>query len=76
MAEKKQHDEAKKLRETIDAFSARLDAMSAAIERMEGRLDVLYEECQRIGGAAQRTILRQESISKSLDRLEQSLREK
>lgn len=68
--------QAKRLQETIDALSARIDAMSEAMERMEGRLDVLYDECQRIGAAAQRGLLRQDAISKGLDRLEQSLQDK
>jgi len=75
-ANKGKEEDVKRLQQTVDAFAAKLEAMSAALDRMEGRLDVLYEECQRIGGSAQRSLLRQESISQSLTRLEQSLRDK
>ncbi len=75
-ANNRNEEDVKRLQQSIDTVAAKLEAMSAALDRMEGRLDVLYEECQRIGGSAQRTLLRQESISQSLTRLEQSLRDK
>ncbi|WP_375202416.1 hypothetical protein [Hyphococcus sp.] len=75
-AKNEKEGDAKRLQQSLDAFTAKLEAMSALLDRMEGRLDVLYEECQRIGGSTQRTLLRQESLSQELTRLEQSLRDK
>lgn len=75
-ANNRNKENVKRLQRSIDIIAEKLEAMSAALDRMEGRLDVLYEECQRIGGSTQRTQLRQESISQSLTRLEQSLRDK
>ena len=76
MDENNESDNAQRLQQTVDALDLRLQTLSDAVERMEARLDVLYDECQRIGGSAQRTLLRQENISQSLTRLEQSLRNK
>ncbi len=74
-AKTEKEEDVKRLQQSLEAFAAKLEAMSDLLDRMEGRLDALYEECQRIGGSTQRSLIRQESISQELTRLEQSLRE-
>ena len=72
----KTNEEARRLQQKVDALGLRLETLTEAVERMEARLDVLYDECQRIGGSAQRTLLRQESITQSLSRIEDALQRK
>ncbi len=63
------------LKQAIKALGSQIEQVSGALDRMEGRLDALYDECQRIGATTQRSILRQEKISQSLDQLERSLKD-
>lgn len=63
-----------KMDERLTLLAARLDALSAILERLEGRMEALHEECQRTAGAAQRTLLRQESLARGIGRIEEALR--
>ena len=40
------------------------------LERVQARLDALYDECQRAAGGGQRMLLRQQSLAESLARVE------
>ena len=61
------------LQESVTALAVQMGEMYEALGRVEARLDTLYDECQRIGIFTQRTVLRQESIAKSLNLIEQAL---
>lgn len=76
MEEKGDVRKAEQLQEAVDALGLQVEALSEAMGRMEARLDVLYDECQRIGGSAQRTLLRQEGLAQSLSRIEGFLHNK
>lgn len=57
----------------MEDLSARLAAVLALLERLEQRFELLHEESQRTAGAAQRMLLRQESLARGIDRIEGAL---
>ena len=69
----RRREDAKALHQAVTALARRLEEISDALSRMEGRLDVLYDECQRTGGASERMLMRQEGLAKKLDRLRETL---
>lgn len=56
--------------EPLASLSGKIDALAEMLDRMEARLDSLYEECQRAAGGSQRMLLRQQGLAESLARLE------
>ncbi|MEZ5891783.1 MAG: hypothetical protein R3C58_01345 [Parvularculaceae bacterium] len=74
MTKEKKTNGAAATAQQIEELSGRIEAMSVMLERMEGRLEILHQECQRTAGAAQRMLLRQESLSNDVGRLENALR--
>jgi hypothetical protein len=62
------------MEERMMQLAARLEALAALLERLEGRFEALHEECQRTAGAAQRVLLRQESLARGVGRIEEALR--
>ena len=55
------------------ALESKLDSLMETAERLEARIDSLYDECQRAASSGQRMLLRQEKLEKSLARIEAML---
>ena len=56
MDEKRAATDETSLHQAMKTLGAQLEQVSDALDRMERRLDALYDECQRIGAATQRTL--------------------
>lgn len=56
------------------ALSARIEMLADSLARIESRLEALHAESQRTAIAAQRVILRQESLAQGVGRIEDLLR--
>ncbi len=54
----------------LAAMNEKLDGLAEMLERVQARLDALYDECQRAAGGGQRMLLRQQSLAESLARVE------
>lgn len=56
------------------ALSGRIEVLADSLARIEARLEALHAESQRTSIAAQRVILRQESLAQGVGRIEDLLR--
>ena len=52
---------------------AQIETISGNLERMETRLDVLSEECERTASVVQRLLLRQRGLAQGVSRIESLL---